>query len=82
MTYTPLNFGQCDPNKIKQLSFQIVVIKYYIKFKIVIGSSKYMVDLKPENISCFSGRYLAFSLATENTQRYQGPNFAQLYLCK
>ena len=59
MTYTPLSFGQCDPNKIKQLSFQIVINKYYIKIQLVTGSSKCMVDLKTEKFSCFSGRYLA-----------------------
>jgi hypothetical protein len=82
MTYTPLNSGQCDPNKIKQLSFQIVIYKNYNNFQIVIGNSKYMIVLKPEKISGFSGRNLAFPLATENTQRYHGPNFAQLNLGK
>jgi hypothetical protein len=41
-----------------------------------------MVILKPEKISCFSGKNLAFPLATENTQRYHGLNFFQLYLYK
>ena len=59
MTYTPLNFGQCDPNKIKQLSFQIVENKHYNKLQLVIGSQNCMVILKTEKISCFSGRNLA-----------------------
>ena len=59
MTYTPLNSGQCDPNKIKQLSFQIVMNKYYIKFQLVIGIPQNMITLKIEKISGFSGRYLA-----------------------
>jgi hypothetical protein len=61
MTYTPLNSGQCDPNKIKQLSFQIVIYKDYNNFQIVIGNSKCMIALKPEKISGFSGRNLAVS---------------------
>jgi hypothetical protein len=69
MTYTPLNSGQCDPNKIKQLSFQIVIYKNYNNFQIVIGNSKYMIVLKPEKISGFSGRNLAVSKLQVKTSK-------------
>jgi hypothetical protein len=75
MTYTPLNSGQCDPNKIKQLSFQILIYKNYNNFQLVIGNPKCMIALKPEKISGFSGRYLAVRVLVVNSLHFMKKHF-------
>jgi hypothetical protein len=68
MTYLPLHSGQCDPNKIKQLSFQIGYKKYYNKFKLVMVVPDYQVFLNPEKNSGCSGRILTVGkLQVKNT---------------
>jgi len=57
MTYLPLHSGQCDPNKIKQLSFQIVILKYLIKFQLVMIMTKYMMTLTLKKLPVAAAKF-------------------------